>query len=729
MKAISIYKIILLSVVSLCFNAMYGQQSCEDFQNGSVQAWQGQAANVTVQPDILTPNNLMLQAVDRQGDSWLFNTSYNAANASCATICWSYRVINDGLGGTSNIAPSIRIYQNSINDPGALYATFTANFTVNQGGPWTNLCAPIEMIVPGNPLPSNAFGAWTMAPGQPVSSWNILVNNFTGVAFKVDVAGSGNQTEVIAIDSFCVTNGTCCPPINPQFSLSAVCNNGSYDVTVTAADPGIQHSWTLMLTPDRNATTGGTPYGPVLNGNSVTFTGLDISKYFYVQHTASVSVPGCPPSILSVAVPIPEVLNSFVFQDDENHVNPPYFCYGEDVYLNGTASDGENAYWIGISRKPIGSSGPASNYSFLGWTTNAQIGVVNLSQLYAEQNEYYFEPGYTYIVKLALQNVQNCVAWTELEHSFDVVCCENTLSAAFRLDDRPILHTNNFLLLPVEYETYAHVDAQHEWYIFSADDDSGPYTLETVLSEAYFEYVIEGDRCYEVIHHFTTSCGEACFRQRKCNNTGLLELPCEVCGPIDCSELEGACIAPDKLQVDCERQSPYLLQWDAVNGVSKYIVEITFNDPACCETENLLYTISFDANTNALPWGDVNSHPIPVWSCFRWRVAAVCQDKSVLWSDYKCFTSCVPGAGGRNTATMTAATIVPNPATNAADILFETPYTGQVSLLDAVGRTVEEQTAVNADRLHFNLSRLPTGVYFFSTRNASGNRVFKLVKQ
>ncbi|PSR14143.1 MAG: hypothetical protein C7N36_05125 [Bacteroidetes bacterium] len=59
------------------------------------------------------------------------------------------------------------------------------------------------------------------------------------------------------------------------------------------------------------------------------------------------------------------------------------FCYGEDVYLDGTASQNESRYFIDAWRRPIGSPAPFDYYSSLGWTIDQQVGVLNLSQLFA----------------------------------------------------------------------------------------------------------------------------------------------------------------------------------------------------------------------------------------------------------------------------------------------------------------------------------------------------------
>ncbi|MFC4818530.1 T9SS type A sorting domain-containing protein [Flavobacterium sp. GCM10023249] len=104
------------------------------------------------------------------------------------------------------------------------------------------------------------------------------------------------------------------------------------------------------------------------------------------------------------------------------------FCLGESVYMNGTNSTNETHYYIDISRRPIGSTAAFQWQAQLGtngWTTG-QVGVLNLSNLFAAQN-YFFADGFEYQVKLAVASA--CIPWVEMTRIFRIYT--NSVSPAF----------------------------------------------------------------------------------------------------------------------------------------------------------------------------------------------------------------------------------------------------------------------------------------------------------
>lgn len=541
---------------------------------------------------------------------------------------------------------------------------------------------------------------------------------------------------VVHIDNVRITSSyspVCCPQ-NPtsNFSLSTNCNNGNYSVSVAATDASLpNHSWTLMETNEPNTTIGGVVSGPVKTGIDATFTGLNLSKFYYVIHR--VWLEGCFDTLETrILVPVPQLINLF-HTENSNDVRKREFCFGEDVYLDGTASQGEQHYWIGIDRRPAGSSGPFSGgYATLGWQENQTVGEINLSQAFANMG-YYFQTGYEYKVKLALQNLANCVAWTEKEDVFTVKCCPGYFSANFKLN-RVSAGTGpgTYKLFASDYETYANVNAQHKWYVLSSPNlNGGPYTSIAELTGPEFAILVPGELCYFVIHRVITPCEEVCYGESDCINAGRVLEPCDLCGPVDCSILERVCDSPTNPRVNCGTFGSDEFRWNPVPGVGQYVVEIIFNDPACCKTELPTLLATHTTSINSLP---LNSIRQPLWDCLRWRVAAVCDSSFLIWSDYSCFSGCGERGGERSipadeTTVPPTTTIYPNPAQNTVEIIFEHPFTGNIQLIDAIGHTITRQEITEQTKMQLNLEHLPSGLYQITTQNNTEQRAYKLIKQ
>ncbi len=71
--------------------------------------------------------------------------------------------------------------------------------------------------------------------------------------------------------------------------------------------------------------------------------------------------------------------------------------------------------------------------------------------------------------------------------------------------------------------------------------------------------------------------------------------------------------------------------------------------------------------------------------------------------------------------------IVPNPAHDAARVLFDQPYLGDLVLADVSGKAVALYRSINGQYLDLNLSGLNAGVYLLSAQSSSGLRPCKLV--
>jgi len=153
--------------------------------------------------------------------------------------------------------------------------------------------------------------------------------------------------------------------------------------------------------------------------------------WFYPLMTANSTSNGSAQIQMEIddVVVTPPVTSVFHFQNASG-AQKTDFCDGEAIFLNGTASFGENQYYIDVWRRPIGSTAAFQWQTQLGqngWTIG-QAGILNLTSLFSTQN-YTFATGYEYQIKLATASTP-CVGWVETSHTFRVLN-NTTASPAF----------------------------------------------------------------------------------------------------------------------------------------------------------------------------------------------------------------------------------------------------------------------------------------------------------
>jgi Secretion system C-terminal sorting domain len=477
--------------------------------------------------------------------------------ADCgATGHYGYAYIDDicvgcntvGNNGSLTITANDNCYTDGVNFNGTFTLPSTAGSTLQslvvqlrQNGAVLGTVNPtIGAGVYNGTVPANL-----MTNGSSYDLVAIATFNVPGVGLVT------TTTEIqpgINNDFVAVTTGCCDLTDTPGFTITTSCNNGVLTVTATASEPGVtNHWWGLMETSACGVTTdavtlnGGNPVVPVQGGTSATFTITDLSKCYYIKH--GIWLPGCYDwREARIPIPMPQANNVFNFEDAAGVVKST-FCLGEDIYLDGTASTGENQYFIDAWRRPIGSTGAFAYYAGLGWFPG-QVGVVNLSQLFAGLTPpVYFEPGYEYSIKLALSNLPNCIGWTPLEKTFKVICCDNFIKANFLLDITPA--ANSYSLTALGFNTYANANAVHEWYVLSSPNQTGgPYTpvfstTSTTQTTVPLFTNAQYGLYYTVIHKVRTKCGEVCV-QRVQYQSGLQRLG-EVSGSV---ETQADCCLP-----------------------------------------------------------------------------------------------------------------------------------------------------------------------------------------
>lgn len=715
----------------------FSQNNCENF-NISTGNWGTSAAGITISSS--APNadgTSYMRGTDGASPtgSWIFNQTDYTGNLGAnggTCLCWDYKVFDDSVANASpNMNPRIVIYQGTVTNQ-TLRATYVSNTTITENSAWVNVCAP--PIVPAtNAFPSDANGAWVMPAGSTIADWNTLISNISGVAFGTDVAGSSTQNEVLGIDNFCATS--CCDTsASPAFDIDISCVNGNKCVTVTSNDPNIpNHWWGLMEiddysdpnnTSDANTANNGTPVTLITGQSSATFCWLDLSKRYYIKH--GIWDQGCY-TWREVRTPVPNFDAEAIFHfEDENDNVKDEFCYGEDIILDGTASQGESRYFIDAWRRPIGTNGNFNWYGGLGWTLNATVGEVNLSQEFANlSNPKYFEPGFEYEIKLAIMNLENCVGWTPTTHTFTVKCCDDFLDTSFHSSQAT---TGNIDIL--SFELYDNINATHEWYIVSSPNPgAGPYTqvLSTTssgLAPFTLTFNAQSGLFYTVIHKVTTLCGENCSANehyyvrgenlsKEATYTADIKNGCEL---ID--EVFPECGAPTKLTYDCRSAS---LNWSNVPGANGYVVQVNWDDPTCCRG---------GANPTSSQWNvSGSSFQLPfinISRCFSWRVGSRCP-KGIVWSETICSTCIIkpsddptkPQEPAGNDV-KTSAKISPNPNDGNMNIEIsgddKTAFTLRVYRFDGtLIKTFNENRIENQSiKISWNgKSVLNQGMYFF----------------
>lgn len=206
---------------------------------------------------------------------------------------------------------------------------------------------------------------------------------------------------------------------NTDFTVDINCE-GNFSVTATATDPTVtQNHWELYQSSIEGVTSGGTLVGQADGGLSVTFSWLDISKFYYIRHYSDL----CGLETIKIVPTFAGNATSDFHFEDEYGVEKDVFCAGEDIFLNGTASTNYDRYYLNSRRRPIGDpNAPYETHWEYGWTLANSIGVLNLSELLPSTLT--FEPGFEYEIQLALGNIPECIAWVDARRTFTVVCCD-----------------------------------------------------------------------------------------------------------------------------------------------------------------------------------------------------------------------------------------------------------------------------------------------------------------
>jgi hypothetical protein len=206
----------------------------------------------------------------------------------------------------------------------------------------------------------------------------------------------------------------------------------------------------------------------------------------------------------------------------------------------------------------------------------------------------------------------------------------------------------------------------HNWEVWgSYTGNVGTYTYVGSYDYNYFA-LNAGVNCYFIRHTVTNDCGTDCKAMSVCN--------------ANCDWQPCGLQAPTNLYID---YSTYTFNWNPVAGADHYVIEIILDDPACCGDPSgplsilNIRTITTYTNSHTLNYAaDIGD---AIWSCYSWRVLAVCPNGASTLSDPQCI-----GTGSHdhrnaplddnniNTESLTALRVYPNPTKGLTTFEIET---------------------------------------------------------
>ena len=446
-------------------------------------------------------------------------------------------------------------------------------------------------------------------------------------------------------NDFTVNAAACCVPPrtgSPAFNILSGTFNNLRQAVATATDlQPANHWWALMETSQQGNTSDAATIGqvgPLQSGmglTNATFNVPDNCKAYYIKH--GIWLDGCF-TWQEQRLPlqeIPGITNRFNFEDQHNEPRNG-FCYGEEIYLDARNATGANAYLVNIMRRPAGTSAAYTQFGSTGWLNSGLNNRINLSQLFASQNPpLFFEPGYTYQLSLTLSSALNCSGNVIRTDTFRVSCCTGTADARFLLTATTGATLNyNINATQLNGFTGAYSGARHIWIISSGlnAQQSGPFTTIAQTSQPGFTFAnAQSGVYYYVLHRVYTACGNYCavqmiYRNARTGKTTVTDLDCT-----RMNEIWGICDAPVNPRSNCRNNS---ITWDAVSGTPAYEIEITTNDPACCQRPAAApSSMRYRSNTNsfAISGNLLNA-------CFSWRVRTVCGNGNSKWSNTVCYS-------------------------------------------------------------------------------------------
>jgi hypothetical protein len=246
----------------------------------------------------------------------------------------------------------------------------------------------------------------------------------------------------------------------------------------------------------------------------------------------------------------------------------------------------------------------------------------------------------------------------------------------------------------------------HNWEVWgSYTGNVGTYTYVGNYDYNYFA-LNAGVNCYFIKHTVTNECGTACKAISVCN--------------ANCDWQPCGLQVPTNLYID---YSTYTFNWNAVPGADHYVIEIILDDPSCCGDPAgplsflSIRTITSYTNSHTLNYaadfGDM------IWSCYSWRVLAVCPNGASTLSDPQCVggghdhRSMPADHNNVNVEGLTTLRVFPNPTKGLTTFEIETAKDIEfnIDIFDVNGKSIKtfsnvkstgKRTLVNWDTESFS---------------------------
>lgn len=448
----------------------------------------------------------------------------------------------------------------------------------------------------------------------------------------------------------------------------------------------------------------------------------------------------------------------YIFTDADGNQRTE-FCFGEEVFMDGTASTDEDSHFISIWQYNIG--GLAAGEDNLAYCRifpgepglvfqDGEVPVRSLSAIWADCfGTPDFEPGFEYRLQLVVTN--ECFGgWHAKEDEvFTVTCCpENELDPSFRLTNT-IFGDDTYTIEAIDYELYEDQNAIHEWFVYTEDPDGSTNPIATIEGPTFSYDLTEYGQEYFVIHRVRTECEERCFRTcisnggngnadqsgetgREGSRGGESMITC-LGEEVDCDLINGIFSSCDELGAPTNLHVvDGNLVWGPVLGASNYSVTGTIGGLTSC---NCGGTVSID-----LLIGETmnSSLPIPDFlldRCFEWTVTAICADGNNAVSEPACyypsmFQEEVPDRSrvARKKQLDGTISISPNPAKNHVELFNKTSKEVTIEWYQINGQLLWSRAVQAHSTLSIDVASVEAGLYLVLMKDKQNGALIQTEK-
>ncbi len=296
------------------------------------------------------------------------------------------------------------------------------------GGTGSDIATGIVQDRSGNYLvtgmsTSGATGDKTSAAFGGEDIWALKLGSQGTVIWQTVLGRNGTDVPTGVVqtldDGYAIGSYSNSPGVGPNPGNKWHPTHGLYDYWLVKLDTAGQIQWQT----DRGGTGDDRAYSlHELSDGTLVMGGYSDSGAQFDKAVASQDYDGW---LLALDYPTPG-LSAFHFEDPYGNVETEFPCGNLDIFLDGSASQNEAAYYIDAWRRPIGSLVPFSWAAGLGWNVGT-VELINLTEAF-DAVSFSFDPGYEYQIKVAVQNLPS-FGWVENTEVFTVpeiqfVCAE-----------------------------------------------------------------------------------------------------------------------------------------------------------------------------------------------------------------------------------------------------------------------------------------------------------------